>query len=148
MYTCDFLEMFWDRMPVSEQEFFYCCFIAHMLVYQKGVHYNGVRLFNRLPSSIKQLSHDPKRFRTVLKGLLYAHSFYSIDEYFRCKMDWSDVKWMWYGLNDLSWLLWLLRVYWTYAILRKWRLLLVSIYTEIGIRYVLLGLLLWDASVV
>jgi hypothetical protein len=59
----------------------------HLLVYQKGVHYNGVRLFNILPSSIKQLTHDPKRFLTVLKGLLYAHSFYSIDEYFRCKMD-------------------------------------------------------------
>jgi hypothetical protein len=32
---------------------------TRLSVYQKGTHYTGIKLFNRLPS-IKQLSHDPK----------------------------------------------------------------------------------------
>jgi hypothetical protein len=41
---------------------------ARLSVYQKGAHYTGIELFNRLPGSIKQLSHDPKQFQTALKG--------------------------------------------------------------------------------
>jgi hypothetical protein len=41
---------------------------AHLSVYQEGAHYTGIKVFNRLPGSIKQLSHDPKQFQTVLKG--------------------------------------------------------------------------------
>jgi hypothetical protein len=53
---------------------------ARLSVYQKGAHYTGIKLFNRLPGSIKQLSHDPKQFQNV-------HSFYSMDEYLKHKMD-------------------------------------------------------------
>jgi hypothetical protein len=60
---------------------------ACLSVYQRGAHYTGIRLFNRLPGSIRQLSHDPKQFQTALKGFLSVHSFYSMDEYFRYKMD-------------------------------------------------------------
>jgi hypothetical protein len=41
---------------------------ARLSVYQKGAHYTGIKLSNRLPGSIKQLSHDPKQFQTALKG--------------------------------------------------------------------------------
>jgi hypothetical protein len=34
----------------------------HLSVYQKGEHYTGIKVFNRLPVPIKQLSHDKKRF--------------------------------------------------------------------------------------
>jgi hypothetical protein len=56
-------------------------------IYQRGAHYTGIRLFNKLPGSIKQLSHDLEQFETALKGFLYVHSFYSMDKYFRYKMD-------------------------------------------------------------
>jgi hypothetical protein len=59
---------------------------ARLSVYQKGAHYTGIKLFNRLPGSIKQLSHDPKQFQTTLKGFLYVHSFYSMDEYFNYRI--------------------------------------------------------------
>jgi hypothetical protein len=41
-------------------------------VYQKGAHYTGIKLFNRLPGSIKQLSQDPKQFQTALKDFFYT----------------------------------------------------------------------------
>jgi hypothetical protein len=60
---------------------------ARLSVYQKGAHYAGIKLFNRLPDSVKQMLHDPQQFQTALKDFLYAQSFYSMDEYFRYKMD-------------------------------------------------------------
>jgi hypothetical protein len=64
------------------------CPQARLSVYQKGAHYTGIKLINRLPGSMKQLSHDLKQFQTALEGFfLYIHSFYSIDEYFKYKMD-------------------------------------------------------------
>jgi hypothetical protein len=60
---------------------------ARLSVYQKGAHYTGIKLFNGLPDSLKQMLHDPQQFQTALKDFLYAQSFYSMDEYFRCKMD-------------------------------------------------------------
>jgi hypothetical protein len=60
---------------------------AHLSVYQKGAHYTGIKLFNSLPGSIKQLSQDPKQFQTALKGFSYVHYVYSMDEYFKYRMD-------------------------------------------------------------
>jgi hypothetical protein len=48
---------------------------ARLSVYQKGAHYTGIRLFHRLPGSLKQMSHDPKQFQTALKGFLYANTW-------------------------------------------------------------------------
>jgi hypothetical protein len=56
---------------------------SHLSVYQKGAHYTGIKVFNRLPFPIKQMSHDLKQFEMALKGFLYLHSFYSMDEYFK-----------------------------------------------------------------
>jgi hypothetical protein len=52
---------------------------SHLSVYQKGAHYTGIKVFNRLPVKIKQLSHDTKQFKIALKGFLYLHPFYSLD---------------------------------------------------------------------
>jgi hypothetical protein len=60
---------------------------ARLSVYQKGAHYTGIKLFNKLHGSIKQLSHDPIQFQTALKVFFCIHSFYSMDEYFKYKMD-------------------------------------------------------------
>ena len=55
---------------------------AHRTMYQKGVLYSGIKIFNALPSSIKTISNNPKKFKSTLKGYLLSHSLYSVDEFF------------------------------------------------------------------
>jgi hypothetical protein len=45
--------------------------------------------FFHLPVNASNIlvSHDLKQFQTALKGFLYVHSFYFLDEYFKYKMD-------------------------------------------------------------
>jgi hypothetical protein len=50
--------------------------------YQKGVYYLGVKVFNALPSYIKSEFNNPKKFKVLLKKLLYEKSVYSLDEFF------------------------------------------------------------------
>jgi hypothetical protein len=51
--------------------------------YQQGIYYSGVRVYNNLPSHIKQLLDDPKNFELQLKKFLYLDSFCSLQEYFQ-----------------------------------------------------------------
>jgi len=51
-------------------------------MYQKGVYYLGIKIFNGLPKAIKNISTKPKKFKTALKHYLLTHSFYSLDEFF------------------------------------------------------------------
>jgi hypothetical protein len=55
---------------------------SNLSLYQKGVYFTGIKVFNNLPQSIKILSNDTKQFKSALKNYLHAHSFYFIDEYF------------------------------------------------------------------
>jgi hypothetical protein len=48
---------------------------AHLSIYQKGLHYTGIKVVNSLPVPIKQLSQDTKQFKKALKGFLHFHSF-------------------------------------------------------------------------
>ena len=54
--------------------------IANLTLYQKGVFYAGSRIYNHLPSVIKNLSNDGKHFKTV------DNSFYGLEEYFNQNM--------------------------------------------------------------
>jgi hypothetical protein len=58
--------------------------ISNLSVYQKRTYYSRVKMFNSLPSQIKDLSHNGKQFKRALKNFLYFHSFYTLDEYFSC----------------------------------------------------------------
>jgi hypothetical protein len=60
---------------------------SHLSVYQKGGHYTGIKVFNRLPVPIKQLFHGTKQFKMALKGFLHLHSFYSLDKYVKYNMN-------------------------------------------------------------
>jgi hypothetical protein len=51
------------------------------VMYQKGVFYSATKMYNHLPSSIKDLSHGTKRFKQVLKGFIQTNSFYSLEDY-------------------------------------------------------------------
>jgi hypothetical protein len=58
--------------------------IANLTLFQKGVR-DGIRDFNKLPLTIKDLSYDVKQFKLALKEFLLANSSYSLEEYF----DWQ-----------------------------------------------------------
>jgi len=51
-------------------------------LYQTGAYYMGIKIFNSLPFHIKNLSHNIKQFKLVLKNFLYSNSSYPLDEYF------------------------------------------------------------------
>jgi hypothetical protein len=59
--------------------------IANLRVFQKGPEFFGIKVYNNLPGSIKQLSNNKKKFREFLLLFLYFHSFYIIDEFFSQK---------------------------------------------------------------
>jgi hypothetical protein len=56
-------------------------------IYQKGIHYMGIKMFNNLPQSIKDVSNNARNFEICLKRFLHKHSFYSIEEYLQQKID-------------------------------------------------------------
>jgi hypothetical protein len=59
----------------------YIC-AANLTVYQKGVYYQGIKIYNNLPKTIKELSGDKNKFKLALKRYLLHNSFYSLKEYF------------------------------------------------------------------
>jgi len=56
--------------------------IANLSCFQKGASYSGIRIINNLPQSITSLRNEKPQFKAALKYFLYAHSFYSVDEFF------------------------------------------------------------------
>jgi hypothetical protein len=58
---------------------------AKLKLFQKGVFYSGIKTYNHLPKTIKELSHDVKQFRLALKRFI-SNSSYSLEEYF-------DINW-------------------------------------------------------
>jgi len=55
---------------------------ANLAIFKKGAYYLGIRIFNSLPTGIKDLSDNSKKFKIALKHFLYSHSFYTVDECF------------------------------------------------------------------
>jgi len=49
------------------------------------VYHSGIKVFNRLPTRIKSLSGDIRKFKSALKSFVLEGSFYTIQEYF----DWD-----------------------------------------------------------
>jgi hypothetical protein len=56
--------------------------ICNLPVFQKGTYYFGIKVFNNVPSSIKNLANDTKQFRYALERFLLLNSIYSLEEYF------------------------------------------------------------------
>jgi hypothetical protein len=48
---------------------------AKLKLCQKGVFCSGIKTYNHLPKTIKELSHDVKQFGLALKDLLYQIPF-------------------------------------------------------------------------
>jgi hypothetical protein len=54
----------------------------NLAIYKNRVCYSGVKIFNNLPSDIKNTSGNLKRFKRFLKHVLITHAFYTSEEYY------------------------------------------------------------------
>jgi hypothetical protein len=54
---------------------------ANLTIYQKGVYYAGIKIFNTLLKEVKNTSNDFKKFMVALRHFLNTRSFYTVDEY-------------------------------------------------------------------
>jgi hypothetical protein len=59
--------------------------VANVAVFKTGVWYSGTKVYNHLPPTLTQLSHDVFKFKMALKRFLLANSFYRLDEYYSWK---------------------------------------------------------------
>jgi hypothetical protein len=59
--------------------------IAYLAVFQKEVWYSGIKVYNHLQLTLKQLSHDILKFKVALKRFIFANSFYTLEEYYSWK---------------------------------------------------------------
>jgi hypothetical protein len=55
---------------------------ANLSLYERGVYSVGVKGFNILSQRVKILSGNHEQFKSPLKNDLYAHFFFSLEEYF------------------------------------------------------------------
>jgi hypothetical protein len=55
---------------------------AHLNIYQKGVYYSGIKIFNSLPQDIKTHTDNPRTFKKAVKKFVSTNSFYSLNEYY------------------------------------------------------------------
>jgi len=60
---------------------------CNLTLYQRGVYFSGIKLFNHLPQTLKCLSVDIKAFKLALLRFLKQHYFYSVEEYLQLKTD-------------------------------------------------------------
>jgi len=55
---------------------------ANLTIYQRGIYYSGIKIYNHLPTAIKDLSDDKNKFKLAKKRYPLHNSFYSLEEYF------------------------------------------------------------------
>ena len=55
---------------------------ANLKKFQTGVHYMSVKIYNSLPTYIKNESNNTKKFESLQKKFLLENSFYSLEEFY------------------------------------------------------------------
>jgi hypothetical protein len=55
---------------------------ANLTIFQNGVWYSGIKVYNRLPTNIKQSSNNKPKFKMALKRFVFKNSFYTLEEYY------------------------------------------------------------------
>jgi len=55
--------------------------LSHLITYQKGTYYLGIKVFNTLPTQIQYLSYNIILFKLTFESYLYFHSYYTSEEY-------------------------------------------------------------------
>jgi hypothetical protein len=61
--------------------------VTNLTQYQNGVLCKGTKMYNSLPTYIKEASTNTKKFAKVLKMFLYEKAFYTLDEFYTCHCD-------------------------------------------------------------
>ena len=56
--------------------------ISNLTLFQKGVYYMSIRIFNKLPDCIARLVENKRSFPSILRQYLVSKSFYSLEELF------------------------------------------------------------------
>ena len=56
--------------------------VTNLTQYQNGVLCKGTKMYNSLPTYIKEASTNTKKFAKVLKMFLYEKAFYTLDEFY------------------------------------------------------------------
>jgi hypothetical protein len=56
-------------------------------MYGKDVYHTGVKVFNALPFKLKEITDNPKKFKSELKECLYLNFFYTLEELFNRLID-------------------------------------------------------------
>jgi hypothetical protein len=56
--------------------------ISSLTLYQKRTYFAGIKIFNKLPSELKELVESPKIFKRNLRSYLVSHCFYKLEEYY------------------------------------------------------------------
>ena len=59
---------------------------TNLTIYLKGVYYSGIKIYNHLPTAIKDLSGDKNKFKLALERYLVCNSLYSLEEYFNTQL--------------------------------------------------------------
>jgi len=55
---------------------------THLSKVQKAMYHSGIKVFNRLPTDIRSLFSDMRKFESASKRFLLEGSLYTIQEYF------------------------------------------------------------------
>jgi hypothetical protein len=58
--------------------------LTNLTIFQNGSQYFRM-VYNNLPGNIKQLSGNKNQFKKAVLQFLYSYSFYSLEEFFKCK---------------------------------------------------------------
>jgi hypothetical protein len=53
-------------------------------LYQRNIYYNGIKLYNKLPKSLKE-ERNLKKFKKNLKSILLNGVFYKVEDFFEAK---------------------------------------------------------------
>jgi len=56
--------------------------LVNLTTYKNGTYYIGIKVFNYLPTHIKDLSQYVNQFRLTLRDFLQFYSFYTLEAYF------------------------------------------------------------------
>jgi hypothetical protein len=54
---------------------------SRLTLYQNGIHFTGIKIFNKLPSYLKALVGSPKKIKRTLKMYLVPH-FHKLEEFY------------------------------------------------------------------
>jgi hypothetical protein len=74
---------------------------SSLTLYQKGVYYTGIKLFNNLSRTIKEIVESPKQFKIALRRYLVILCFYDLVEYYRVNQWRLNTCWIYiYCITD------------------------------------------------